>query len=302
MNKKTTVNRWSTASLPYLFITPALLMIASFLFYPIANVFYYSFQTYNMSKPYYNGFAGLQNFVKVFTDDPMFYSSLWISVKWVFVQVCLQLVFGLLVALLLNQSFRVRWLFRTAAFLPWAISGVIASLIWSNMLNENIGIINHLLMAAGLIHNKIAWTANVHTVFGSVVIAEFWRGLPFFSITLLASLQTIPGELYESAKVDGAGRWKSFTHVTLPYLKNTIILTTLLRTAWEFNNIDLIFNLTGGGPAHATTTLTLYVAQLAVKSGDFGYGSAITVVTFCLLLIFSVVYLKISRFGKDDSQ
>src|SRR5919205_1092217 len=116
-----------------------------------------------------------------------------------------------------------------------------------------------------------AWLADSTTAFISVVIAELWRGIPFFAITLLASLQSIPEELYEAAKVDGASRVKSFLYVTLPSLKNTIILTTLLRVVWEFNNVDLLFNLTGGGPANSTTTLSMYIAKLAVKGSNFGY-------------------------------
>jgi multiple sugar transport system permease protein len=277
------------------------MLITAFLIYPIGNVFYYSFQEYYRNKPYANGFAGLDNFRKIFTDDPTFYSSLGVSLKWVLSQVSLQLIIGLAIALTLNQTFKYRGIFRSITFAPWAISGVITSVMWSMMYNEHIGVFNDLLLKIGIIDHKIAWIANAQTAFGAVVVAELWRGIPFFAITLLASLQTISGELYEAVKVDGAGRWKSFIHVTLPFLKNTIILTTLLRTAWEFNNVDLIFNLTGGGPVNSTTTLTMYVMNQAIKFGNFGYGSALTVVSFFILLLFSVVYLTVSRFGKEQA-
>lgn len=289
----------SNSFLPYVFIAPAVLLILVFLVYPIGNVFYYSLQHYNWSKPYYNGFAGMDNFVDIFTNDPLFYRSLLTSLQWVVSQVGLQLVIGLVFALLLNQNFRLRGMFRSLAFIPWAISGVMTSVVWSLIYNEHMGVLNDLLLRLGLIDAPVAWTANVGTAFASVVIGELWRGVPFFAITLLAALQTIPHELYESARVDGAGRLKTFAFVVLPFLKNTIILTTLLRTAWEFNNVDFIFNLTGGGPAHETTTLTMYVAELAVKGGNFGYGSALTVVSFAVLLVFSIAYLRISRFGKE---
>ncbi|HZG55274.1 sugar ABC transporter permease [Paenibacillus sp.] len=288
------------AVVPYLFIVPCLLFLTTFLIYPIGNLFYFSFQNYNINAPYYNGFAGFANFKKALMDDPLFFRSLGISAKWVFSQVALQCVLGLALALLLNQTFRFRGLFRSLAFVPWAISGVITSLIWSVMFNEHMGLINDLFLRFGWIDRPVAWTANVSTVFKAVVVAELWRGLPFFAITFLAALQAIPNELYEASRVDGANRLKQFYYVTLPYLKNAIVLTTLLRTAWEFNNVDLIFNMTGGGPAHATTTLTMYVVELAVKGGDFGYGSALTVISFFLLMLFSITYLCASRFGKES--
>ncbi|MGE7602947.1 carbohydrate ABC transporter permease [Peribacillus sp. NPDC097675] len=295
--KKFKLDKW----LPYLFLLPATLMISIFLFYPIATVFYYSLQNYDISAPFYNSFAGFDNFKKIFTTDSLFIPSLWNSLKWVGSQVILQLICGLGIALLLNQKFRFRGAVRAAAFIPWAISGVLASVMWSLMYNEHMGVFNDILMRIGLINENRAWLSDKGTAFISVILAELWRGIPFFAITLLAALQSIPEELYEAVKVDGAGRWKSFLHVTLPHLKTAIILTTLLRVIWEFNNVDLIFNLTGGGPAHSTTTLTMYIAEQAVHGSNFGYGSALTVVSFVILLVFAAIYLRITRFEREDS-
>lgn len=287
--------------LPYWLILPAVLLILGFMIYPMANVIYYSFQNYSINNPLYNGYAGFSNFAHIFRNDPTFYTSLWVSAQWVFLEVLLQLIFGLTLAMLLNQSFRLRSFFRTVSFLPWAISGVITSTIWSLMLNQNIGVVNDLLIRIGLVHSHIAWTAQPNTAFWAVVVSELWRGIPFFAITLLAAMQTIPAELYEAADVDGAGRWRSFVTVTLPFLKETIILTTLLRGVWEFNNVDLIFNMTGGGPVNSSMTLPMYVANEAIKSGDFGYGSALTVVAFVILLVFASSYLKFSGYKKENN-
>jgi multiple sugar transport system permease protein len=295
--KKFKLEKW----IPYLFILPSTLMLVIFLFYPIGTVFYYSLQHYDISAPFYNGYAGLENFKKIFTEDKLFLPSLLISLKWVVSQVGLQLIFGLIAALLLNQKFKFRGMVRAAAFIPWAISGVLASVMWSLMFNEHMGVINDLFIRLGIISESKAWLADSTTSFIAVVIAELWRGIPFFAITLLASLQSIPEELYEAAKVDGAGRMKSFLYVTLPSLKNTIVLTTLLRVIWEFNNVDLLFNLTGGGPAHSTTTLTMYIAEQAVHGSNFGYGSALTVVAFGILLIFAIIYLRITRYEREGN-
>ncbi|SMQ72978.1 carbohydrate ABC transporter membrane protein 1, CUT1 family [Bacillus sp. OV166] len=295
--KKYKLEKW----IPYLFILPSTLMIVIFLFYPIGTVFYYSLQNYDISAPFYNGFAGIDNFKKIFTEDKLFLPSLLTSFKWVVSQVGLQLIFGLIAALLLNQKFKFRGMVRAAAFIPWAISGVLASVMWSLMFNEHMGVINDLFIRLGIISESKAWLADSTTAFISVVIAELWRGIPFFAITLLASLQSIPEELYEAAKVDGASRVKSFLYVTLPSLKNTIVLTTLLRVIWEFNNVDLLFNLTGGGPAHSTTTLTMYIAEQAVHGSNFGYGSALTVVAFGILLLFAIIYLRITRYDREGN-
>ena len=285
---------------PYLFIAPAVVLILCFMIYPVGNVFYYSLQNYNLSLPYLNGFVGLGNFIKIFSSDSLFYSSLVISLKWVVTEVLLQLIVGLLIALLLNQKFKGRGFCRSALLIPWAISGVLTSMMWSLIFNEHIGVINVLLRQTGLIHTNIAWTGNINTVFGTVFLAELWRGIPFFTIIILAGLQGIPTELYESCAVDGCGWWTSFCKITLPYLIETIILSTLLRTVWEFNSVDLIYTMTGGGPAGATTTLSMYIAQNAINASNFGYGSALVVISFVLLLGFALSYLYLSKFGQED--
>jgi multiple sugar transport system permease protein len=286
--------------LAYLFIAPSILLIAVFLFYPVGNVFVSAFHHQNLMRPWVDGFAGFDNFRNIFTNDPVFISSLWISLRWVLAQVGFQLLFGMIVALLLNRSFRGRGIVRTIMFYPWAISGVLTAMMWSMMYHQHAGVINAILLDLGLIDSHIAWLANPNTVFGSVVLAGVWRGIPFFAIMILARLQTIPADIYEASDVDGANAIQKFFLITLPHLKESIILATLLRAVWEFNAVDLIMNLTGGGPARMTTTLTMYVVNTAVTDQNFGYGSALATVSFFILLAFATVYLKASRFGKED--
>jgi multiple sugar transport system permease protein len=287
--------------LPYTFIFPVLLLIAVFLIYPVGNVFYYSFQNYNVNKPYYNGFAGFQNFLDVFKNDPTFYISLVNSLKWVLAEVLCQLVVGFLLALMLNQKFRGRGFFRAASFAPWAVSGVLTSMMWSLMYNEQMGVLNDILLRMGIIHHSIAWIAGYNLAFWSTVVAELWRGIPFFAITMLAGLQGISPDIFEACKVDGGNRFHELIYMILPQMKETIVLTTLLRTVWEFNNVDLIYTLTGGGPAKATMTLTMYITQTAVHDQNFGYGSALSVTAFVILALFAIIYLKASGFAKGDA-
>ncbi len=286
-------------SAPYLLLLPAIILIAAFMVYPIGNVFYLSFQHYNPTKPWINGFAGWENFASILSDES-FFNALRVSAKWVFFEVSLQLVFGMILALILNQKFKGRGLFRTLSFIPWAMSGVLTAVLWSLIYNQNVGLLNDVLMKLGIIETPLAWLANSKLVFGSVVVAELWRGIPFFAISLLAAMQSISGDLYEAANVDGCSRIKAFWYITLPSLKDTIILTTLLRCVWEFNSVDLIYSLTGGGPVGKTTTLSILIANQATKTSNYGYGSAISVISFLILAVLSLIYLKLSKFETTE--
>nr|WTA00019.1 sugar ABC transporter permease [Streptomyces sp. NBC_00857] len=285
--------------LPYLLIAPAGLLMLGFIAYPMLSVFYYSLQHYNPTKPWRNGFAGLDNFTRIFTEDPLFWDSLVFSGKWVVTEVTLQLALGLILALLVNQTFAGRAVARALVFSPWAVSGVLTTTIWLLLYNPSTGV-GRYLADAGIGTYGSSVLSDTGTVFWAAVLAELWRGVPFFAILILADLQSIPGDLYEAASVDGANRFRQFFHITLPHLKDAIILTTLLRAVWEFNNVDLLLTLTEGGPAGVTTTLPLYVAVTGFEAHDFGYATALTTVAFAILLFCSILYLRLSKFGGED--
>lgn len=285
---------------PYVLLAPTMLLLAIFLIYPLVNIVKFSLQQYNVSKPWDNGFIGLGNFERMLGDE-LFWSSLWITGKWVVVQVGLQLLFGLLLALIVNEAFRGRGLARAVLFSPWAVSGVLTTTIWLLLYNPAVGV-NKYLADLGLTSYGTSLLASGDTAFWAAVLAELWRGVPFFTILILADLQSAPGELYEAAQMDGAGRLRRFWSITLPHLKNSIILATLLRGVWEFNNVDLLYTLTGGGPANATTTLPLYVARVAIDSKEFGYGAALTVSAFVLLGMVTLLYLRLTNFGRESNE
>ncbi len=286
------------SKLPYIFIAPGVFFISVFMFFPLLQVLYYSFMFYSPSRPKMTRFVLFDNYINVLADSN-FYRFLGTSVKWVILQVSLQLIFGMILALLLNKSFKGRGISRTLAFIPWAVSGVLTAILWSLLFNEHIGVLNDILLKLGLIKSKIAWVANVNTVFVSISIAELWRGLPFFTISLLAALQSIPGELYESAKIDGASSWECFTSVTVPSIKDTILVTTLLRSVWEFNSVDLIYNLTGGGPAGETTTLSMYIVDQAIKTSNYSYGATLSIYSFLILMVFAMIYMKVGGMNEE---
>lgn len=290
-------------SLPYFMILPSVILLLGIFGYPILKVFMLSLQNYNYADYANKGFAGLENFRKIFTEDTVIKESLVFSVKWVVSEVGLQLVFGMILALILNARFKGRGAVRALALIPWAVSGVLTTMLWMLILNQSIGLVNQLLIRFGSMPGEVpAWLANTGLIFPSIVVIELWRGIPFFAITLLAAMQGIPSDVYEACDIDGAGKTARFRYITLPYLKETIVLTTLLRAIWEFNSTDMIFTLTNGGPVNMTTTLPIYMLKTAVVSGNYGYGSALGVIAFVILLVFAVLYMKASRFGGEDNE
>lgn len=285
--------------MPYILLLPATCLLAVFVVYPLANVFYYSLQSYNPVEPFLNRFVGLGNFRQILTQDPLFWHSLEVSLKWVIAEVVLQFLLGLALALILNSRFRFRGLARAIMFSPWAVSGVAVTALWSLMYNPFGGMFDTVLRDTGLSRTPVQWLADGHLVFSAVAISEVWRGVPFFAILLLAALQGIPEELYEAARVDGGASRQIFFKITLPLLRNVILLTTLLRAVWEFKDVDVIYTMTGGGPANATTTLPVYIVNQAITNHNFGYGAALSVVGFVILLVFAVLYLRLGHFGRD---
>jgi multiple sugar transport system permease protein len=285
---------------PYIAIAPSMILIAVFMFIPIFQVFNLSLQHYDYNDFGNIGYIGFQNFKKIFTDDDVFFPSALFTLKWVIVEVALQLVLGLALALLLNRKFRCRGLARSLSLVPWAVSGVLTTMLWMLIFDQNIGLLNLILIKCHVPINMLpSWLNDEKLVFPSVILAELWRGIPFFAINFLAALQGVPQEVYESCDVDGAKWYQKLFLITLPYIKESILLTTLLRCIWEFNSIDMLFTMTNGGPVNETTTLALYMMKTSIVNGDYGYGSAIGVIVFIFLLIFAMVYLKISHFGEE---
>lgn len=287
---------------PLVLIFPSLIFLCLFCLYPMLRSFGYAFTDYQRSRPLDYNWVGFANFVKIFREDKIFISSLLVSVKWVVFQVGLQLVLGMLFALILNQKFKGRGFVRTFCFAPWAVSGVLTTMLWLLIYNEHIGLLNNILKILGMADMRKAWVQNIDTAFWAVALSELWRGIPFFTISLLGGLQTVPTDLYESAKMDGANSWNCFWKITMPYMKESIVFATLMRTIWEFRSVDLIMTMTNGGPVRRTLTLPIYMYQTSIENGKFGYGSALTVILFAILSIYVFIYLKANNFGKGINE
>ena len=285
---------------PYILLAPILLFVSLFLLWPMINVFVMSVQEYRLLKPDERHFIGFQNFVTVFTEDKVFMKAIKNSVVWVAVSVAAQTILGFWLAYLLNQKFKGRGLYRALVLSPWAVAGVMVAIIWSLIYGETFGVLNDLLLKLGLIDQNISWFSDSTRAMTAVIIANVWRGIPFFTISYLSALAGISDDIYESARIDGARTMVTLFKITLPMIKDTIVITTLLRYIWTFNAVDLINTLTGGGPNNATMTMPLYIMQKFKLEYNYGYASALAAIASCIMMVVAFTYIKIGKLGKEE--
>jgi multiple sugar transport system permease protein len=286
---------------PYILVLPAILVITLVILYPILEGIVTSFHYKVLTRPGRGTpFIGLDNYYRILFRDKVFWISLKNTFWWVLGSVSVQFVLGFLVALVLNQEFRFRGLVRGIVLIPWVIPGVIAALTWSWLLHGTYGVMNDILFRLGIIDKYVPWLAQSSTAMLAVIIANIWKGFPFFATMLLAGLQTIPQELYEAASIDGASPWQQFSLITVPMLKHVIVISTTLRIIWTTNNVDMIFSMTQGGPGHSTRVLALYSFMTAWSKLDFGYAAALGVILLLILMVLAVVYIRMTMQEEVD--
>lgn len=276
-----------------IFLSPTLVLLLVFVAYPFLRSIWLSFTSSSLLAGTL-GFVGGSNYSAV-VADPNFWSYVGNSLAWTLGGVSLQLVFGMIGALLLNQKFKLRGVVRGLAMIPWATPSVLVALIWLWLLDPNHGLINAFLLNTGLIHSPISWLSSPQSAMPTLIGIDAWQGIPFFAIMILAALQGVPDELKESARTDGAGVLGVFRHVVLPAIMPTVLITVVLRLIWTANYVDLAYVLTGGGPGYATTTIPLQSYLTAYKSGDLGQGSAYAMIQAVVLAILIAIYLRLTR-------
>lgn len=239
--------------------------------------------------PNYIGFTHYQEFLK----DKRMWESLWNTVLFTVISVFIELVLGLWIALLINKQFKGRGLIRASVLIPWAIPTVISAMMWKFLYDGQNGIVAYFFEKAGFISEMgLLLTTKAGAMF-AVIFADVWKTTPFMALLLFAGLQTIPQSLYEAAEVDGASKRQQFFHITLPLLKPTILVSLLFRTLDAFRVFDLIYVLTGGGPANSTETISIYAYKTMFAQMNFGAGSALSVLVFICVALISVGYIKI---------
>jgi multiple sugar transport system permease protein len=293
VNRTFTVRR---ARFIALCLLPGVVFVVLFTYYPVIRGAVIAFQRYNLFDLTSTPFVGLENFRAVLGED-RFWTALRNTGTWVAVSLFFQFFLGFGLALLLRRHFRGRGLYQAWVFFPWAMSGFLIGLLWRWMFNGQFGVINDLLLKAGIIDGRIGFLATPGWAMTSVIVANIWYGVTFFAIMIMAALQSVPKELYEAASVDGASRLRQFWHVTLPHIRPTLALIVLLRIIWILNFPDLIYSMTGGGPAGSTDIITTFLIQQVI-GGDYGRAGAVGLLILGLLLAFSVFYLNATRFEK----
>lgn len=279
------------------FNLPLVATIALFVLLPIIGTIIVSLYRSVTFMP--DTFIGLENFHRLL-NDAHFRTSVGFTFLFVFVSVTLELIFGLLFAVLLSQQFGGRKFFRIVLLIPWAVPIAVSARLWQLLYNFEFGILNHIGMSLGIFDSPVNWLGSPAGAFFSLVMSDVWKTTPFMGIILLAGLSTIPKELYEQAVIDGSTAVQRFFNVTLPLLRPVIVVALLFRTIDAIRIFDLIYVLTGGGPGGSTTSVSMYAFNYYL-SGDFGYGSAVSVVLFLLAGGLAVAYLKLGRFGDWSS-
>jgi multiple sugar transport system permease protein len=267
----------------WILVAPALIILLLVFAYPILRAFWLSLFTQNLGTELKLVFSGFANYSRMLGDG-RFWQTLGNTTVFTVASVVLELIIGMGIALVLNQSFTGRGIVRTISLLPWALPTALMGVAWAWIFNDQYGVINDILRRLGLIQNSISWLGDPTLAMMAVITADVWKTTPFVSLLLLAGLQSIPGDLYEAHAIDGASSWQSFRQVTVPLLMPQIVIALLFRFAQSFGIFDLIQVMTGGGPAGATETVSIYIYSTVMRYLDFGYGAALVVCTFLLLV------------------
>ncbi len=284
----------------FFIIAPAFIFLTLFIYYPILKSVVLAFQNYTLFDMTNIKFIGFQNFKAIFTDvNFSFLQIIWNTLLWVFISLLFQFLFGFILALLMKKPFPGRGIYSGLVFYPWAISGFAIGLIWAWMFNGQFGVINDILLKLNIIESSIGFLSNPKFAMFSVIIVNIWYGIPFFAIMLLAALQSIPEDLMEAAKIDGAGPIRRLFSITIPYIKPIIISTTLLRTMWIMNFPDIIYAMTSGGPINSTNILATQMINKILKFYDYGQGAALGIIIMLILFTYAVIYLKVTN-NKED--
>jgi len=274
-------------------VAPAALIIILLGVLPILYVVWLSLNEVN-PVTMQTTFAGLKNYSDTLTNVD-FWKSLGITIYFTAASISLQLALGIIVAQLLNQEFKGRWLVRTISLLPWTVPTLVNANLWKWMFNTTYGIINKVLLALHLTNREIFWMGNPFITLNSVIIVDTWRMLPMVVLMLLAALQTVSKATMEAATVDGAGAFKQLRHVCLPGIKPMILVVLVLRTIQAFRVFDIIFTMTKGGPNNGTMVISFYTYYEIFNYSNYGKGAAIALIILVVMLILSLVYMQLLK-------
>ena len=284
----------------WLFLAPMVVVLALVAAWPLVRTIWLSFTDANLMRLDQSRWIGPKNFLT--KEDGHWYGVLadpqwWRSVKntlaFTVVTVTIETMLGMMIALVLHRQFRGRGLVRAAVLIPWAIPTVVSAKMWSWMLNDQFGIVNHMLMALGFLDHPLAWTADPDLLMTSVVIVDVWKTTPFMALLILAALQMLAKECYEAAEVDGVHPVKVFWRVTLPLIRPALMVAVIFRALDALRAFDVIYVLTGN--SERSMTMSIYARQQLVDFQEVGYGSAASTLLFFIIALLTVLYISVGR-------
>lgn len=291
----------------WLFLVPMLFTLALVAGWPLLRTIWLSFTNASLGSMSEAEFIGLSNYLVDYgpywggvLTDPVWWNSVWNTLWFVLVSVSIETVLGVIIALILNASFKFRGLVRAAVLVPWAIPTVVSAEMWGWMLHDQFGIINDMLLSLGLISNPLAWTADPELSMVSVIIADVWKTTPFMALLALAGLQMLPKDCYEAAKVDGINPVKVFFKVTLPLIRQALMVAIIFRALDALRVFDVIYILTSG--SEATMSMSVFVRQQMVAFQDAGYASAASTILFFIIAFLTITFIMVGRvrLGEDE--
>ncbi|MCT4563375.1 MAG: sugar ABC transporter permease [Maledivibacter sp.] len=281
-----------------LLITPSVLIIFGVLVFPILYSIFISLHEIKFAPKSYD-FVGLKNYINMFSDS-YFKSAGMLTVLFAIITVGIQIVLGIITALVLNQDFKGRRIVRGIIILPWALPTVVNAVMWKWIFNADYGILNALMVKFNLIEEYQVWLGKPFSAFICIAIANIWKETPYVVILTIAALSNIPRQLYEAAEIDGASSCKSFWNVTFPLIKPVVLIIAITQTIWALKSFDLSYIMTSGGPAGSTEFLSLYIHKNSFKFQKFGYGSAMAYMLSMISFGLTYAYVKIFM-GKKES-
>ncbi|OBX01830.1 carbohydrate ABC transporter permease [Gallibacterium genomosp. 1] len=282
----------------WIFVLPAMIVVSVLFVYPFLSSIFYSFTNKNLIMPNWK-FVGFDNYIAVI-NDPSFWLAFFNSILWTVFSLVGQVLVGFALAMALHRIRHLQWLYKILLIIPWAFPTIVIAFSWQWILNGVYGYLPNMIVKLGLMDIAPHFLSDSTWAFVSLVFINVWFGAPLIMVNVLSALQTVPQEQYEAAKIDGANAWQVFRHITLPHIKVVIGLLVVLRTVWVFNNFDIIYLITGGGPANSTMTLPIYAYNMGWGTKMLGRSSAVTVLLFIFLLLICFIYFKvISRWEKE---
>lgn len=283
---------------PFLWLAPMLVLIFGIVLWPVFEMIRTSLQDIS-SSGVVKGFNGVDNYIELFAN-PNLLGAVGRTLFWVVTVVAITIFLSLFLAQLLHAEFPGRRWVRYALIVPWAASVIMTATSFKWMLDGYYGIINRILLDLGLIETEVDWLGNGDTSFTWLIVVAVFVSLPFTTFVLLAGLQTIPTEVYEAARVDGSGAWRTYFEITFPLLRTSLFIATVINLINVFNQFPIIWVMTGGGPGYDTDTTTTLMYKLAFRSQEIGQSAALSVVNFAIVLVFVLIYLRVSGYGRKE--